>query len=125
MVVVFWARRADWYPPRGAAARQLWALWIGYLAGTVALVVIDFLQHPRGVPYYGLGAYPAMAVLASLAFMMLGASYWGYCYLIGGVFLLLAVAMTWWPLAGPLLFGVCWGTSLALLGTRLARLAGE
>ena len=22
LVVVFWARRADWYPPRGAAARQ-------------------------------------------------------------------------------------------------------
>jgi serine/threonine protein kinase len=125
MVVVFWARRADWYPPRGAAARQLWALWIGYLAGTFVLVVIDFLQHPPGEPYYGLGAYPPMAVLASVAFMMLGASYWGYCYLIGGVFLVLAVGMTWWPLAGPLLFGVCWGTSLALLGTRLARLAGE
>jgi serine/threonine protein kinase len=123
MVVVFWARRADWYPPRGPAARQLWALWLGYLAGTAALVAIDFLQTPRGTPYYGLGAYPSMAVLASLAFMMLGASYWGYCYLIGALFLVLAVAMTIVPLFGPLAFGVCWGASLALLGRRLAHLA--
>jgi hypothetical protein len=64
-----------------------------------------------------------MAVLASLAFMMLGASYWGYCYLIGALFLVLAVAMTFAPLVGPLAFGVCWGASLALLGRRLAHLA--
>ena len=87
--------------------------------------MIDYLQHPAGTPYYGLGAYPSMAVLASLAFMMLGASYWGYCYLIGALFLVLAVAMTFWLPAAPLVFGVCWGASLALLGMRLARLAGR
>ncbi len=123
MVVVFWARRADWYPPRGAPARQLWAIWLGYLGGTIVLVMIDFLQSPPGVPYYGLGAYPPMAVLASLAFVVLGSSYWGYCYLIGGLFLLLAVAMTQWLLVAPLAFGICWGASLALLGRRLRRLA--
>jgi serine/threonine protein kinase len=125
MVVVFWARRADWYPPRGAAARQLWAIWLGYLGGTVVLVTIDFLQAPPGEPYYGLLAYPSMAVLASLAFIVLGSSYWGYCYLIGGLFLALAIAMTVWPLMAPLAFGVCWGASLALLGRRLAWLAGK
>jgi serine/threonine protein kinase len=125
MIAVVWARREDWYPPRGPAARQLWALWLGYLAGTSALVIIDWLQTPRGAAYYGLGAYPSMAVLASLAFMMLGASYWGYCYLIGGLFLALAVAMTFWPLVGPLAFGVCWGASLLLLSRRLAWLAGK
>jgi hypothetical protein len=31
--------------------------------------------------------------------------------------------MTFWPLGGPLVFGVCWGASLALLGRRLAHLA--
>jgi hypothetical protein len=64
-----------------------------------------------------------MAVLASLAFMMLGASYWGYCYVIGAVFLVLAVAMAAWPPTAPLLFGMCWAGSLALLATHLGRLA--
>jgi serine/threonine protein kinase len=123
MVVVFWARRADWYPPRGAAARQLWAIWLGYLAGTVALVMIDYIQTPAGTVYYGLGAYPPMAVLASLAFMMLGSSYWGYCYVIGAAFLVLAVLMTSWLTVAPLAFGVCWAVSLALLSVRLGRLA--
>ena len=51
------------------------------------------------------GPIPPMAVLASLAFMVLGSSYWGYCYLIGGLFLALAVAMTFWLPAAPLAFG--------------------
>jgi hypothetical protein len=64
-----------------------------------------------------------MAVLASLAFLVLGSSYWGYCYLIGGLFLVLALAMTQWLPAAPLAFGLCWGASLMLAGARLRRLA--
>jgi hypothetical protein len=123
IVAVFWARRADWYPPRGPAARQLAAIWIGYLAGTVALVTIDYLQTPVGAKYYGLTAYPPMAVLASLAFFVFGSSYWGYCYLIGAAFLALAVTMTQWLTAAPLVFAICWAASLTLLSVRLARLA--
>jgi predicted Ser/Thr protein kinase len=124
MLAVFWPRRADWFPPRGAAARQLWSIWLGYLAGSLALYVVDYLLTPPGETFYGLRAYPSLAVLASLAFLMLGSSYWGYCYLIGGLFLALAVAMTFWLPAAPLAFGMCWAGSLALLGVRLGRLAG-
>ncbi|HMO86352.1 MAG TPA: serine/threonine-protein kinase, partial [Lacipirellulaceae bacterium] len=108
MLAVFWLRRADWYPPRGAAARQLGAIWLGYLAGSAALVTIDYLQTPPGAYYAGLGAYPHMAVLASLAFILLGSSYWGYCYAIGALFLAVALAITQAPVAGPLVFGICW-----------------
>jgi hypothetical protein len=122
---VFLALRApDWYPPRGAAVRQLWSIWLGYLAGCGALYVVTALQSAPGDPLAGLRAYPPMAVLASLVFMMFGSSYWGYCYVIGGVFLGLAVLLPFWLSASPLVFGLCWAASLLLLGIRLGRLAG-
>jgi predicted Ser/Thr protein kinase len=123
MLALFWPRRAEWFPPRGAAARQLWSIWLGYLAGASTLFMIDYLTTPPGDSFYGLRAYPPMAVLASLAFLMLGSSYWGYCYIIGGLFLALAVAMTQWLPAAPLAFGLAWAASLALVGLRLDRLA--
>jgi hypothetical protein len=123
MLALVWPRRADWFPPRGAAARQLWSIWLGYLTGASALFVIDYLTTSPGDAFYGLRAYPPMAVLASLAFLVLGSSYWGYCYVIGGLFLALAVAMTQWLPAAPLAFGVAWAASLALVGVRLDRLA--
>src|SRR6185295_15541446 len=106
------------YPPRGAAARQLWSIWIGYLVGSLALYLVDYLMTAPGEAFYGLRAYPPMAVLASLAYFLLGSSYWGYCYLIGGLFLALAVAMTQWLSAAPLAFGMCWAASLVLVGVR-------
>jgi hypothetical protein len=66
-----------------------------------------------------------MAVLASLLFMMLGSSYWGYCYLIGAVFLALAILMTFWLPAAPLVFGTAWAASLSILSFRLGRLAAN
>jgi serine/threonine protein kinase len=125
MGALFWIRRDVWYPPRGAPARQLAAVWLGYLAGSIVLLVVDYLQAPAGRPYDGLDAYPSMAVLASLAFMILGSSYWGYCYLIGGLFLVLAIALTAAPLVAPLAFGALWAASLVLLGRRLDRLARQ
>jgi predicted Ser/Thr protein kinase len=123
MGAVFWPRRREWFPPRGAAARQLCSIWLGYLGGSLVLFLVDYLMAPPGDPFYGLSAYPPMAVLASLTFMVLGSSYWGYCYLIGGLFLVLAVAMTFWLPAAPLAFGLCWAGSLVLLAERLDRLA--
>jgi hypothetical protein len=125
MLAAFWPRRREWYPPRGAAARQLWSIWLGYLAGSMTLYLVDYFLAPPGRAFYGLGAYPAMAVLASLVFIMLGSNYWGYCYLIGGLFLVLALAMTAWLPAAPVAYGLCWGASLLLLGKRLGRLAGD
>jgi serine/threonine protein kinase len=123
MAVLLWVLRRQWYPVRGAAARQLLSLWLGYMAGSVVLLAITNLLTPPGVAFDDFRAYPPMAVLASLLFMMLGSSYWGYCYLIGSIFLVLAIVMTVWLPAAPLLFGVAWAASLLTLSIRLGRLA--
>ncbi len=41
----------NWYPPRGAPARQLLSLWLGYMAGSTTLVVIAYLLTPAGTSF--------------------------------------------------------------------------
>lgn len=123
MFLAFWPWRKSWFPPRGAAARQLWSIWLGYLIGSLMLFVLDFLLTPQGEVFYGLRAYPAMAVLASLCFFVLGSSYWGYCYVLGAVFFALAFLMTFWLGVAPLFYGAVWAASLSTLSVRLGRLA--
>ena len=91
----------------------------------MTLILIADLLTPTGTVFNDFLAYPPMAVLASLLFMMLGSSYWGYCYLIGSVFLGLAILMTLWLGAAPLMFGAVWAASLLILSLRLGRLAGD
>jgi serine/threonine-protein kinase len=125
MIAVLAALRRDWYPPRGAPARQLWAVWLGYMAGSFVLLAATYSLTPPGLPFNELAVYPPLAVLASLAFIVLGSSYWGYCYAIGAAFLALALLM---PLAlalAPLFFGLVWALSLATLARRLGRLGGN
>jgi serine/threonine protein kinase len=123
MGVVLWSIRREWFPPQGAPARQLLSLWLGYVTGSLALTVIAYRLSPASSTFNGFAAYPPMAVLASLLFMMLGSSYWGYCYVIGGIFLASAVLMTAWLSAAPLIFGIIWAASLLILSRHLARLA--
>jgi serine/threonine protein kinase len=125
MGAVLWGMRSEWYPPRGAPARQLLSLWLGYVAGSMTLILIADLLTPAGTTFNDFLAYPSMAVLASLLFMMLGSSYWGYCYLIGSFFLGLAILMTVWLGVAPLMFGAVWAASLVILSLRLGRLAGD
>jgi hypothetical protein len=125
MSALMWRLRRDWFPPRGAPARQLFAVWLGYMTGSTVLLTVALLMTPPGEPLNGLVSYPAMAILGSLAFVMLGSSYWGYCYVMGGSFLALAILMTFLLPIAPLAFGLCWGASLATLGIRLGRLDQE
>lgn len=125
MLLAFWPRRKEWFPPRGAAARQLWSMWLGYLTASGAMLAADYLQAPKDQPYDSLAAYPAMAVLSSWAYWVLGSTYWGYCYVMGGCFLAAALLMPLWPAAGPLVYGLLWGACLLVLGRRLRRLTNE
>jgi hypothetical protein len=125
MGVVLWSTRREWFPPHGAPTRQLLSLWLGYVAGSLALTVIAYRLSLPSETFYGFAAYPPMAVLASLLFMMLGSSYWGYCYVFGSIFLTSAVLMTYWIAAAPLIFGIIWASSLLILSRHLARLAGD
>jgi serine/threonine protein kinase len=125
MAAVLWGWRREWFPPQGAPARQLLSLWLGYVAGSLTLILIAYLLTPAGATFNDFLAYPPTAVLASLLFMMLGSSYWGYCYLIGAIFLGLAILMTFWLSAAPLVFGAAWAASLSILSLRLGRLASN
>ncbi|TWU29492.1 serine/threonine-protein kinase [Bythopirellula polymerisocia] len=123
MGAVMWGFHKQWYPPRGAPGRQLLSLWLGYMAGSLALVSIAYILTPADTAFNDFLAYPPMAVLASLLLLMLGSSYWGYCYILGAVFLALAFLMTLWLGIAPLLYGVAWAASLLTLSRRLGRLA--
>jgi hypothetical protein len=94
------------------------------MAGSAVLQVVPFFRE-TDLPPDPLKSYPPMAVLASLVFVTLGSSYWGYCYVLGAVFLTLALTMAAWPALAPLLFGAAWATSLVLLGRRLVNVAAD
>jgi len=117
MGLVLWLLRRQWYPPRGAPSRQLLVLWLAFVAGSIVLHVIS--------PFEGRNLYPQYAVLASLGFFMMGSSSWGYCYLIGTVFLALAMFMAWLPGLAALAFGCAWAASLLAVARHLGELAEE
>ena len=122
MGAIFWAYRRDWYPPQGKPARQLWSLWLGYVAGSIALALINHILGGNSE----LGTfYPQLAVLGSLGFIMMGSSYWGYCYLIGGSFLVMAIVMPFVPALAPVIFGLVWGASLLTLAGHLRKLSAN
>ena len=120
---VLWILRHQWYPPRGVPARQLWSLGLGYMASSLVLLFTTFLLSPRGTVFEDFRVYPSLAVLTGLLFVVLGSSYWGYCYIIGAMFLLLAIVISFYLDVGPLLFGIAWAGSLIALGVRLRTLA--
>ncbi len=125
MALVFWLYRADWYPPQGKPARQLWALWLGYVAGSLTLFLVDYGMAPPDRAFEYWMEYPRLAILSSLGFVMMGSSYWGYCYGIGVGFLLLALILPLDPSLAPLLFGFGWGASLIALARHLGKLSEE
>ncbi len=125
MALVFWLYRTDWYPPQGKPARQLWALWLGYIAGSLALFLVDYGMAPSDQAFEYWREYPRLAILSSLGFVMMGSSYWGYCYGIGAGFLLLALILPLDPSLAPLLFGLGWGASLIALARHLGKLSEE
>ena len=125
MGLIFWCYRKDWFPPQGKPARQLWALWLGYVAGSLVLLLVEHSLGSPGIPFQQESLYPKFAILGSLGFIMMGSTYWGYCYVIGACFLVLALLMPLNLASAPLVFGLGWGASLLALAHHLGRLARE
>jgi serine/threonine protein kinase len=120
--------------PASASERQLWSIWIGYLLGFGTIAIISLQTADREVferllaglhPGGQLSLYPYSAVLAGLAFFVMGSHYWGGCYIIGLAFLVLAVLMPLDLALAPLEFALLWSTSLFTIGIRLRRLGTE
>lgn len=129
---VFWHHRKHNLLPTSVAERQLWTIWIGYLAATVVLFSVNRLLYAHEIlaggseaPRYWLElcTYPAAAVLSGVGFFFMGSSFWGRCYALGVAFFVLAVAMTFRLDWAPFEFGVAWGTTLGIVGWRLRSLS--
>ncbi|MCC6419996.1 MAG: serine/threonine protein kinase, partial [Gemmataceae bacterium] len=129
--LLFWKNRGSRLLPTSAPERELWTIWLGYLAayGVSLLVVRSLVSEgvmrppdPKPQGWDDLILYPFSAVLTGLAFFIMGSNYWGRCYAFGLLFFGVAVAVTQHLAAAPLVFGFLWGATLAALGLHLRRL---
>jgi hypothetical protein len=110
--------------PGTAAERLLWSVWLGYFT---ACAIASLAAHhlSGGKADYRGDVLVYSSLFAGMAFFVLGSSYWGGLYVIGGAFFLLALVMLAdlrWAL---LEFGGLWCASLCLIGLRLRRLGRE
>jgi hypothetical protein len=95
-------------PAMTAAERQIWSLVPGYYGGFLTLVVLNrFLPEP--VPMA-----PILAILSGMGFASLGATIWGWFYVWGAAFFVLAVLIALWPLYGLALLGLGWFVCLVV-----------
>ncbi len=128
---LFWYNRGSRLLPTSAPERELWSIWIGYLAAYGVNLVLVRTLIARGLIVAGPEApvgwrdtilYPFSAVLSGLAFFVMGSNYWGRCYALGLLFFGLAFTMTFALWLAPLAFGVLWTVALVALGLHLRRL---
>ena len=111
-----------------AAERQLWSIWLGYLAAFAGSVLVSReLWHTirPGTPWNELTLYPFSSLLTGLAFFSMGSNYWGKCYAFGLAFIGLAALMPFKLDLAPLLFGLLWSVTFVSLGLHLRRISQE
>jgi serine/threonine-protein kinase len=121
---LFWRFRPTGLLPASAAERLMWAVWAGYMA--TCLVIAQTYRMVGGWDVaLELNLYPMLAAVTGMAFLVLGASYWGWCYAFGLAFYVLAYVMTLDLRGGPLEFGALWAATLVVIGLRLRRLGQE
>jgi hypothetical protein len=126
-VLFFWHFRRRSLLPINPAERQLWSLWLGYLAAYGVSVLVYSMLLNRGLRIVGerhhdeLIRYPSSAVLSGLVFFIMGSSYWGRCYAFGAAFFLLATLMPLHLDWAPLEFGGLWAAILAFIGWHLRK----
>jgi hypothetical protein len=97
------------------AERQIWALVPGYFGAYLTLFILsEFL--PQRVPLA-----PILAVLSGMGFVTLGATIWGWFYVWGAAFFLLALVIAACLPAGLLLLGLGWFVCLTMGSYHLYR----
>jgi hypothetical protein len=93
-----------------AAERQIWSLVPGYYGSFLTLLVINRFLH-QSIPMA-----PILALLSGMGFATLGATIWGWFYVWGAAFFVLAVLIA---LAAP------WGMTLLGLGWFVCLVVGS
>jgi serine/threonine-protein kinase len=113
LLAVFVRYRPQSLLPTNAAERLIWAVWIGYLA---AYSAVSAAYYVTGRTH--LETYAAAAALSGLGFFVLGAHVWGWLYVAGIGFMLLAPLLARDVAGSPLWFGLMWGATLLVTGLR-------
>jgi hypothetical protein len=104
--------QARW-APMTPAERQIWNLVPAYYGSFVALTVVNsFLPQP--VP-----PAPVLAILSGMGFLTLGSTIWGWFYVWGAGFFLLAVLIALCLPYGMTLLGLGWLVCLVVGGLHL------
>ena len=116
------SRRYIRFFPTNTVERLLWTLWSGYFVAFVMLYqVMSAMGHTRQELY---GVY---AVLSGFTWFILGGYVWGWCYLIGIVFMAMAPMLA--RMSGSpwtsFVFGCLWSVGLVIIGARYRFLGRE
>jgi hypothetical protein len=122
--LVFWCYRPSELLPTNAAGRLMWSIWIGYL-GSCTVLGLSYRLMVGPAVELEVNLYPALAGVTGMAFIVLGSSYWGWCYAFGLAFFGLALVMTLDLNWAPIAFGTLWAAALVTIGLRLHRLASR
>ncbi len=102
----------------GPPERQLWTILFGNVLALALMAIISWPVRSTDA----LALYPRWAILTGLEFFIMGAIYWGRCYLFGLAFFTLAVLLPFCPEAGPLGIGAVLAGVMAVMGIRLSYL---
>jgi tRNA A-37 threonylcarbamoyl transferase component Bud32 len=100
-------------PRLTAAERQIVALVPAYYGGSLALLLLNLLL-PQPIPLA-----PVKAVLSGMVFVTLGATIWGWFYVWGAFFFLLALVLTWCAPYQFLVLGMGWMVCLTACAAHL------
>ncbi|HLW66554.1 MAG TPA: bifunctional serine/threonine protein kinase/MFS transporter [Gemmataceae bacterium] len=123
MSVIFFFSRKEGFWPTTTAERQLWVLLGGFVGTCLILGVSDWLLATEARPHHPLAMYPRFAVVSGFLFLVLASSYWGECYIFGGLFWALAVLMSFYPKWSAVEFGLLWTAALLVIGLHLRRMS--
>ncbi len=124
MGAAFWRYRKQGVLPTNTAERQMWSVWVGYIASCFLIAFAGWCMFSEAQIYAGV-EYPLFAITAGMAFFVLGSSYWGRCYAIALAFFALSGVMLLRLEWATLEFGGLWAVVLVVIGRHLSRLGRE
>jgi serine/threonine protein kinase len=113
---VIWRARKGVLTPQNPVERTIWSLWIGYILSYVTSEIMVRIDRGQTTNFYGM-----MSLVSSVILLVLGGHLWGGCYLIAGLFTLLALMINVVPDYNIILFGGLWSLVFFLLARRYSR----
>jgi predicted Ser/Thr protein kinase len=111
--------------PASSAERQLWSIWIAYLTASFCAAAVGRFLETQDSPFDEQTLFPFWALLAGVAFFVMGGGYWGWCYAIGIAFFLGALAMPFALRWSALITAALWVGGLTAVGLHLRRIGTE